>query len=101
MRYRTVAARDAVPIGPPSSPDERRLEQVQTRLTAAEQNVSRLTAERDALAMRLWLSDAMPQAEIAERLDRADRRAGGEGITYAALQKRVWRRRNEKLASAG
>jgi hypothetical protein len=81
------------PTGPPSSTDERALEQVQSRLTRAELDVERLAAERDRIALRLWHA-GLPQAEIAERLDRADRRAGGGGISYAATQKRLWRSNN-------
>lgn len=92
MRHR--AAVRALPAGPPSTATERSLEQIQARLTRAEMEVLRLTAERDDIAMRLWLSDSVPQAEIAERLDRADRRSGGQGISYAATQKRLWRLAN-------
>lgn len=95
-RYRAAVAAER-PTGPPSSSDERALEQTQTRLTKAERDVMRLAAERDRIALRLW-RDGLPQAEIAERLDRADRRAGGGGISYAATQKRLWRTSNGHLA---
>lgn len=90
-RHRAVVR--AEPPGPPKTPDERNLERIQTRLTTAQQLVERLTAERDRLALSLWLTRNVPQSDIAERLDRAARRAGGEGISYAATQKRLWRAR--------
>lgn len=90
MRHRAVV-RATTPVGPPKTTDERRLEQLQGRLTAAQRSVAALQEQRDALALRLWLDSCVPQAEIAERLDRADRRAGGPGITYAATQKRIHR----------
>ena len=88
MRHR--AAVRAEPAGPPTTATERQLETLQTKLTKAEADAARLATQRDDLALRLWLG-GMPQAEIAERLDRADRRAGGAGISYAATQKRLWR----------
>lgn len=91
-RYRAAVAVER-PTGPPSTSDERALEQTQARLSKAEADVARLAAERDRIALRLWHA-GLPQAEIAERLDRADRRAGGEGISYAATQKRLWRTAN-------
>lgn len=91
-RYRAVTR--AEPPGPPQTSNETRLEDLQMRLTRALHEVARLTAERDDLALRMWLDQRIPQAEIAERLDRADRRAGGEGVSYAAIQKRAWRARN-------
>lgn len=91
-RYRAAVVAER-PTGPPSSSDERALEQTQARLTKAEADVARLTADRDRVALRLWHA-GLPQAEIAERLDRADRRAGGQGISYAATQKRLWRTAN-------
>ena len=100
MRHRAVV-RASTPAGPPRTSDERRLEQVQARLTAAQREVSHLTEQRDRLALRLWLDENVPQSEIAERLDRADRRAGGEGVSYAAIQKRIWRRKDEVLAATG
>lgn len=96
MRHRAVV-RATSPAGPPKTSDERKLEQLQARLTAAQRETAHLTEQRDRLALRLWLDDCVPQSEIAERLDRADRRAGGEGISYAAIQKRIWRLRDEVL----
>jgi hypothetical protein len=98
MRHRAVVRAERA--GPPRNPDERRLEQLQARLTAATNEVNHLTTERDRLALRLWLDDNVPQSEIAERLDRADRRAGGSGISYAATQKRIWRRRDQLLTAS-
>lgn len=102
MRHRAVVR--AAPAGPPKTQNERRLEQLQTRITAAMQQVAHMTEERDRLALRLWLDDCVPQSEIAERLDRADRRAGGDGVSYAATQKRIYRLHssgNGHLAATG
>lgn len=92
MRHR--AAVRAEVAGPPRSTDERSLEQVQMRLTRAQLETARLAAQRDGLAQQLWFDRRMTQAEIAERLDRADRRSGGAGVSYAQLQKRLWRKTN-------
>jgi hypothetical protein len=92
MRHR--AATKAEVAGPPRSVDERSLEQVQMKLTRAQLEAARLTAQRDGLAQQLWFDRRMTQAEIAERLDRADRRSGGDGVSYAQLQKRLWRKLN-------
>ena len=92
MRHR--AAIKAEPAGPPRSGDERTLENIQVRLTRAQLEANRLSAQRDGLAQQLWFDRRMTQAEIAERLDRADRWAGGEGVSYAQLQKRLWRKLN-------
>ena len=100
MRHRAVV-RAATPVGPPKTADERRLEQLQARLTAAQREVATLTAERDQLALHLWLDENIPQSEIAERLDRADRRAGGDGISYAQTQKRIWRQTRNGTAVVG
>ena len=92
MRHRATSR--AEPAGPPRNSDERTLETIQMRLTRAQLEVNRLTRQRDLLAQQLWFDDRMTQVEIAERLDRADRRGGGEGVSYAQLQKRLWRRLN-------
>lgn len=92
MRHRAAVRADRAPL-PARNPDEARLEQLQTALTNAEADVRKLAAERDALALHLWLDRRVPQAEIAVRLDRADRAAGGEGVSYAAVQKRLFRER--------
>lgn len=101
MRHRAVVRRDPAPIGPPRNSDERRLEQLQTRITQAQLQVEHLMEQRDVLALRLWLDHCVPQSEIAERLDRADRRAGGPGMSYAAIQKRIYRRHEAELLSTG
>ena len=88
-RYR--AAIKATTPGPARSATEARLEEIQRQLTAAMGTVERLMLERDNLALSLWLDESAPQIEVAERLDRADRLAGGPGVTYAALQKRLHR----------
>lgn len=99
-RHRAVVR--AEPAGPPHSARERRLERIQERLTKLCIQVTQLTVERDRLVLDLWLRDNVPQAQLAERLDLADRRAGGDGISYAATQKRLWRARNdEELADTG
>ena len=100
MRHRAVV-RATSPAGPPKTNDERRLETLQSRLTAAQREATSLTEQRDRLALRLWLDKCVPQSEIAERLDRADRRAGGGGISYASIQKRIWRLRDEVLLNTG
>lgn len=91
MRHR--AAVRAEPAGPPRSRTETKLENTQMRLARAQRELVKMTAERDALALHLWLDDRLTQAEIAERLDRADRRAGGPGVSYAAVQRALYRRR--------
>jgi len=98
-RHRAAVRAEAA--GPARSARERRLERIQERLTKLCLEVNRLTLERDQLVLDLWLRGNVPQAELAERLDRADRKAGGEGISYAATQKRLWRARNDELVEAG
>lgn len=75
---------------PPRTPDERELEHLQQKV--AEGEVAR--ARRDALAFKLW-SDGMKQADIADRLDRADRRGGGPGMTHSTTQKLIFRHRKK------
>ena len=81
----------------------RRLETLQARITQTQRQVSALIDQRDHLALHLWLHASVAQSEIAERLDRADRRAGGNGISYAATQKRINRLHNAdaELLSTG
>lgn len=97
MPQRHRAAVRAEHAGPPRSNQEIKLENTQARLTKAQRELTRLTRERDALALDLWLKQRMSQAELAERLDRADRRAGGDGVSYAATQKLTWRARQRIL----
>ena len=97
-RHRAVVR--AGSAGPARTSDETRLETTQIRLARATREVARLTTERDAIALHMWLDARVPQAEIAERLDRADRRGGGDGVTYAATQKLLWRRRQRVDSAA-
>lgn len=47
------------------------------------------------LAFRMWM-DGYTQKDIGERLDRADRRAGGAGISPGTAQKMLYRTRKAK-----
>lgn len=73
----------------PQSQDERDLERMQGLVTKGEQ----ARKMRDDLAFRLWWKGGLTQADIASRLDRADRRAGGKGISLASTQKSLFRMR--------
>jgi len=86
--------------GPPRNLAEAKLEQTQARLAKTQAELARLTQERDKLALHLWIDQRMSQAELAERLDRADRRAGGVGVSYAATQKLTWRARQRQMEPA-
>jgi hypothetical protein len=86
-----------MPVPAPHSPEERQLEQLQAKVTEGEIARARLMD----LAFELW-KGGMKQREIAARLNRADTRAGGEGITVDATQKmlsRLRRSREETLLS--
>ena len=78
---------------PPRTPEERELEKLQRKV--AEGEVAR--KRRDALAFALW-QDGMKQAEIADRLDRADKAGGGEGMSSATTQKLIFRYRKAREA---
>ena len=78
-------------VPPPRSSDERNLEAYQEKV--AQGDIAR--HRRDELAFALW-NDGMTQAEIAERLDRADRRGGGDGVTTSTTQKFLFRLRKKK-----
>ena len=80
-------------IPPPRSQDERNLEAFQEKVAQGE--IARV--RRDELAFKLW-TEGMTQAEIADRLDRADRRGGGEGVTTSTTQKFLFRLRKKKEA---
>jgi transposase len=86
--------------GPPRTPDERELEHLQAKVTEGERARERLTE----LAFRMWMG-GYTQKDIAERLDRADRRAGGDGISAGTAQKMLYRARKARedglLAEAG
>lgn len=75
----------------PITVKERELERLQAAVTKGE--ASRVL--RDELAFELW-QDGMTQKEIAERLDRADRRHGGTGITHGTTQKSLFRMRRQR-----
>jgi transposase len=72
----------------PRNPVERELEVQQAKVTAGE--IAR--QRRDAIAFELW-QGGMTQKEVAERLDRADRAAGGSGISHGTCQKMLFRMR--------
>ena len=78
-------------IARPMNPDERELERCQELATKGEQARQR----RDEIAFRLW-QEGMTQKEIAERLDRADRRHGGNGISHGTTQKALFRMRKAR-----
>ncbi len=75
----------------PMTPEERDLEHYQELATKGE--IAR--TRRDEIAFRLW-QDGMTQKEIAERLDRADRRYGGSGISHGTTQKALFRMRKAR-----
>lgn len=85
---------------PPRTPNERELEHLQAKVTEGERARDRLME----LAFRMWM-DGYTQRDIAERLDRADRRAGGSGISAGTAQKMLYRTRKAKesglLSEAG
>ena len=83
----------------PRTPLERDLESLQKAVTYGE--LAR--EQRDAVAFQLWTEMDMTQREISERLDRADRAAGGDGISHGMTQKLLYRIRKaheEELLSA-
>lgn len=82
---------------PAQGPAERVLEQLQKKVTEGQLARDRLTEQ----AWMLWVDHNMTQQEIASRLDRADRAAGGEGVTYAAVQKMFQRKRQQVNAELG
>ena len=98
IRHRSKRRRDD--LGPARTPDERRLELLQSQITRRERDLAQLQSQRDALALSLWLDERMTQGEITDRLDRADRRAGGPGMSYARVQKKLWRARDQLVAAA-
>ena len=85
--------RNSHPAPPPARGQaQRQLETLQKKVTEGQLALAR----RDELAYAMW-QDGMSQAEIAARLDRADRAAGGDGITLAVTQKRLFRLRKRKV----
>lgn len=84
----------------PRTPLQRQLEQLQKKVTEGELARARL----DAVAFSLWTEEMMTQQEIADRMDRADRAAGGEGVTHGRVQKTLYRlrraRENELVLSS-
>lgn len=66
----------------------RRLESLQAAVTEGDA----ATTERNELAFDVWRS-GMTQREIAEVLDRVDRRCGGTGVTQAMVAKMISRMR--------
>ena len=85
-RHRTVPV--VGPLGPHTS-KERHLAHLQEEVTRLNIEAAMLAEIRDRLALELWLDDDVPQMHIAQRLDQADRAAGGDGISLAAVQKRM------------
>ena len=75
---------------PPRGQLERQLEQTQKLVTQGE--IAR--RRRDDIAFALW-QEGHTQKDIAERMDRADRAAGGDGITHGQVQKTLFRIRRE------
>lgn len=80
---------------PPRRQDERDLERIQAKMTKASIELDQARALRDQIAFKLWRNAKMPQDEITARLDRADRNAGGTGVTIAAVQKALFRYRKQ------
>jgi transposase len=77
----------------PRNPLERELESKQKAVTLGELASQR----RDDVAFQLW-TGGMTQKEIAERLDRADRAAGGAGVSHGMVQKSLYRMRKVREA---
>lgn len=80
---------------PPTTKDERELEHLQKKMTEAELVRKRSRQRRDALALEMWAA-GMNQSELAARLDRADRAAGGTGVEPGAVQKTLFRLRKKQ-----
>lgn len=81
----------------PHTPDERELEHLQALVKKGE----RARIRRDELALAMYATKRYSQDDIAARLDRADRRAGGDGVSTSAVQKILYRlRKARELASA-
>jgi hypothetical protein len=77
---------------PPRSADERELERAQRSVTLGQL----ADARRKALVIELYRT-GMRQVEIAARLDRAARAAGGEGVGEDAVNKLIARSRKKGL----
>jgi hypothetical protein len=80
---------------PPNTKSERELEHLQKKMTEAELVRQRSRERRDALALEMWAA-GMNQNELAARLDRADRAAGGNGVEPGAVQKTLFRLRKKQ-----
>lgn len=80
---------------PPITQKERELETLQKKMTEADLIRRRSRQRRDALALEMW-TEGMNQNELAARLDRADRAAGGNGVEAGAVQKTLFRLRKKK-----
>jgi hypothetical protein len=91
MQHR--AAQRADPPAAPRNQHERTIYSIQRRIARTVRQVRELEETRDNLALALWTERGTPQAEITALLDQADREGGGSGVTYAAVQKRLHRRR--------
>lgn len=75
-------------IPAPQTNRERDLEMLHEKVVEGE----RARAKRDAAAVALF-EGGMTLAEIHGRLSRADRRARGVGVSMAAVQKFIYRKR--------
>lgn len=73
-------------IPPPKTSAERDLERLTSQV--AQGDVAR--ARRGKLAHQLWVN-GMTHAELAARMDRADKRGGGTGVSLSQAQKIVQR----------
>lgn len=68
------------------------------RLEALQHTVAQADAalrERNELAFDMW-QEGYTQREIAETIDRADRQAGGPGVTHDSIAKTLYRMRLER-----
>lgn len=79
----------------PHTPDERELEHLQALVTKGE----RARVRRDELALALYATKRYSQDDLAARLDRADRRAGGDGVSVSAVQKVLYRLRKARATA--
>jgi len=84
-----------MPANRPMNPQERELERLQKIVTKGD--VAR--RRRDEVAFDLWANHGHTQNDVAERIDRADRREGGSGVSHFTTKKMLFRIRKSKEAA--
>lgn len=80
-----------MPAPRPKTPDERALETFQKDLVTGD----KARARRVQVAAKL-INGGMSMDEVAARLTRASRQVGGPDVTYAAVQKMMFRHKQGK-----